>query len=115
MDTFIFSWLGTYSTPLLAMAFAAVFFFRKSIRKRHIVVLLITAVTSFVGFFAVLLWGIAQNEGQKSVAVLHIALSALAATSAGTSAAVGFAFILKHLGLASLSGVTRPPTAGRNR
>lgn len=103
MEAFILGILGPYANLALAVALAAVVFARKSIRRRHIVMLLVVTVTSFVAFFALLLWSFTWSEAQKSGEALHVALKLLAAATVGCGAAVGFSLVLKSLGLASLS------------
>lgn len=103
MEAFILGSLGSYITPVTAMAFALVVFFRKSIRKRHIIALLIATCTSFVAFFALLLWGLASDVEQASVTAFQAVLRLLAGTTVGCGAAVGFSLILKQLGFLSLA------------
>ena len=56
----------------------------------------------FIAFFAVLLWGFTSPAGANSAALYQGSLRGIAGIVVGCGSAVGFSFILKHLGFASL-------------
>lgn len=102
MEKFLLDFLGPYAAACFVVPLAVVVFLRHRIRKRHIVALLAASVLGFLGFFAVLLWGIAELDGSQPVAPYHAVLRVLAGVAVACGAAIGYAFILKSLGLASL-------------
>ncbi len=102
MQDIVLGFLGPYTPLILGLTFAAVFYFRQAIRKRHILRLLVTAVAALVAFFGLILWSFSWYTGQKTLVVVHAALSILAALFVSSSTAIGFSFILKHMGLAPL-------------
>lgn len=102
MDTFILDFLGPYTKWVMAFSLGIVVIMRKSIRKRHIVALLVATVLSFIAFFLFLLWGFVRYDGSQSLGLYHAGLRLLAGIGVGCGAAVGYCFILKSLGLASL-------------
>jgi len=115
MEDMILGFLDPYTKLVLGVSFAAVVFWRNAIRKRHIVMLLVVGVLAFIAFFALLLWSFGWYSGQKSLVVLHAVLGMLAGLFVGCSAAVGFSFILKSLGLASLGDAEPEVTVRRRR
>lgn len=104
MEKFILDVLGPYATAWLLVPLVIVVVLRKVLRKHHILVLVATCVLSFIAFFVLLLWGVTWYDGTQSVAPFHAVLRLLAGLSVGCGAAVGYVFILKSLGLASLGG-----------
>lgn len=101
MNEIIVAFLGPFTNWVLAIALAIVVFRRRSIRQRHIVALLAATVLAFIAFFAVLVWGFTWPEGRNVAALYQGVLRVIAAIVVGCGAAVGFSFILMHLGLAS--------------
>jgi hypothetical protein len=104
MEDILLGFLGPYTKPLMGLTFFSVVLARKSIGKRHIVFLLIVTVLASIAFFALLLWSFTWYTGQKSLPILHFALKILAALVVCSGTAIGFSFILKSLGLATLDG-----------
>ena len=115
MEAFILGSLGQYTNLVVGLALTLVVLLRKSIRKRHITVLLAIAVACFIAYFALLLWGFTWYRGQKSVAMFRAGLSLLAGAVVGCGSAIGFSFVLKSLGLASLTGDESSAARGRRR
>ena len=113
MEGFILGILDPYASFVVFVALAVVVLMRKSIRKQRIVVLLVVTVTSFIAFFALLLWSFTWDDDQMSAAALQGVLKLLAAATVGCGAAIGFSFILKSLGLATIAG--DPPRASSRR
>lgn len=111
MNEVVLRFLGPYTSLVLGLTFAAVLYWRKSIRKRHIVRLLALSVLTLVAFFAVLLWSFTWYKGQNTLVLVHTVLTLLAAIFLSSSSAVGFSFMLKHVGLAPLedAGTRKPP------
>ena len=112
MDEVVFGFLGPYKSLVLGLTFAAVLYWRKSIRKRHIVRLLVLSVLTLVAFFAVLLWSFTWYKGQKTLFLVHTVLTLLSAMFLSSASAIGFSFILKHIGVAPLedAGTRKPPS-----
>jgi uncharacterized membrane protein len=102
MDGILLAFLGPFTNWILAISFAVVVLKRHSIRKRHIVILLATTVLGFVAFFAVLVWGFTWPDPGRYAALYQGLLRVIAGLVVGCASAVGFSFILKHLGLAKL-------------
>lgn len=103
MEAFILGSLGQHSSLVLGLTLVAVLLARRSIRKRHIVILLIVAVASFLAFFSLLLWSFTWNQAQGPALALQMVLKVLAALTVGCASAIGFTFVLKGLGLSSLT------------
>lgn len=97
MHEMILAFLGPYAGWLMALSLAIVVVKRNAIRKRHIVVLLVLTVLSFVGFFALLVLGLARGHGHPQL--FQAALFAVGAIVVACSSAIGFWFILKSFGL----------------
>lgn len=104
MEKFILDVLGPYATAFFLVPLVVVVVLRHAIRKRHIVALVAACVLGFLGFFAALLWGIAAYDGMQAVGPYQGFLRVLAGVAVASGAAVGYAFILKSFGLASLGG-----------
>lgn len=102
MDAIILGFLGPYATACLLIPLGVVVALRKALRKRHIVWLLALCVLSFLMFFAALLWGFTWYDGSQSVAGYQAVLRVIAGVAVASGAAIGYCFILKSLGLASL-------------
>lgn len=102
MDAFILDFLGPYTKWVMAFSLGLVVIMRKSIRKRHIVALLVATVLSFIAFFLFLLWGFVRYDGTQPLELYHAGLRVMAGIGVGCGAAIGYCFILKSLGLASL-------------
>lgn len=102
MDAFILDFLGPYTKWVMALSLGFVVIMRRSIRKRRIVALLVATVLSFIAFFLVLLWGFVRYDGTQPLGLYHAVLRLMAGIGVGCGAAIGYCFILKSLGLASL-------------
>jgi hypothetical protein len=108
MEEILYAFLGPLTGFVLAISFLMVLLLHKLIRKRHIVKLLIITVLSFVGFFAFLLWSFTSYSGSQPIWLYHVPLKIMAALAVGCGSAIGFAFILKSLGIASLEDEDAP-------
>jgi hypothetical protein len=115
MEGIILAFLGPYTKLVLALSLGLVVVMRKSIRKPHIVALLVITVVTFIAFFAFLLWGFTWHDGTKSVMLYQFVLGLMAAVVVGCGSAVGFYFILMSLGLAAPDDVPRKASSGRGR
>mgnify|MGYP003519656993 CR=1 FL=1 len=102
MERFLLDFLGPYAGACFLVPLAVVVWLRHRIRKRHIVALLAACVLGFVGFFAALLWGVTWFDGSQSAVPFQALLRVLAGVAVASGAAIGYFFILKSLGLASL-------------
>jgi hypothetical protein len=102
MEELLLDYLGPYAGACFLVPLAIVVFLRHRIRKRHILALLAACVLGFVGFFAALLWAVPWYDGSQSVAPFQVLLRVLAGVAVASGAAIGYFFILKSLGLASL-------------
>lgn len=102
MEEILLAYLGPLTGFVMTIAFLLVLLLHKLIRKRHIVRLLIITVLSFVAFFAYLLWAFATYDGRQPQWIYNVPLTVLAALSVGCGTSIGFAFILKFFGIATL-------------
>lgn len=110
MEEIIRNVLGPYAHWLMALSFGLVVLKRRTMGRRHIVILLGLTVAAFVGFFAWIVFGLA-NRGMPP-GLFQGVLFALGAVAVGCGSAVGFWFILKSVGLADAprEAASRPRT-----
>lgn len=113
MEDIVLAYLGPLTGFILAISFLLVLLLHKLMRKRHIVTLLIITVLSLVGFFAFLLWSFASYNGSQPQWIYNIPLKVMAALVVGCGSAIGFAFILKQLGIATQEDEPEHRTRGK--
>jgi drug/metabolite transporter (DMT)-like permease len=106
MEAFLRDLLGPLTNAILASALALVVMTRRSIRKAHIVALVLVTVVTSIALFSLLLWGFTWHDGTQSVALFQVVLKLMAGVIVGCGSAAGFYFVLRSVGLAS------PPDSG---
>ena len=97
MNELILDFVGPYANWLMTLSLVLVILARRSMRKRHIVVLLTLTVVAFLAFFGVLVLGLARWRGSPEL--FQGVLFVLGAVTVGCGSAIGFWFILKSFGL----------------
>ena len=111
MNEIIAAFLGPLTNWLLTLSLAIVILKRHAIRKRHIAILVAITALGLIAFFVVFIGGFAWPEAGRHATLYQGLLRAIAGLVVGCGSAVGFSFILKHLGFASLEerqNISRP-------
>ena len=111
MNEIILSFLGPYAGWVMALSLGLVLFSRRSIRKRHVVVLLTSTVLGFVAFFVLLVLGLVYWSG--NAVLFQGVMFVVAAITIGCGSAIGFWLILKSVGLTADEEVVAPSTRSR--
>lgn len=98
MNDWMLDMLGPYSGWIMALSWGLVLLMRRSIRKRHIVGLLVLTVLAFSVFFFAAIALVVLGLGRNST-FLPLVLTASSAISIACGPAIGFWLILNWLGL----------------
>jgi predicted histidine transporter YuiF (NhaC family) len=88
--------VGPIAPWLTTLSFGAVVAMRKSIRKRHVVVLVLITVLAFLGFVALQIAGLTRWD--VSPTLFQAALRLLGSLVLVCGPAVGFWLVIKQLG-----------------
>lgn len=113
MNEIIIDVVGPIAPWLMTLSFGAVVTMRKSIRKPHIVALVLITVLAFLGFVSLLIAGLARWD--VSPTLFQAALKLLGSLVLVCGPAVGFWLVLKQLGFVPDETVAAQPRSSLRR